>query len=91
MELTLRRLDRVLEDRRVTPIATVGRPFAPTVARVVETRDDPFVAEGLVIAESRTGFEWDGELLRGAEVIVAKRMSAKNLGAEDRAGRGDCE
>jgi molecular chaperone GrpE len=91
LEMTLRRLDRVLADRRVTPIATVGRPFAPTVARVVETRDDPCVAEGLVIAESRTGFEWDGELLRAAEVIVAKRMSTKDLGAEDRAYRGDCE
>lgn len=91
LEMTLRRLDRVLADRRVTPIATVGRPFAPTVARVVETRDDPCVAEGLVIAESRTGFEWDGELLRAAEVIVAKRASAEDRGTEYRADRGDSE
>ena len=91
LEMTLRRLDRVLADRRVTPIATVGHPFAPTVARVVETRDDPFVAEGLVIAESRTGFEWEGELLRAAEVIVAKRTSVKDLGTKDRADRGDSE
>ena len=78
MEMTLRRLDRVLADRRVTPIVTVGRPFAPAVARVVATRDDPSVAEGWVIAESRAGFEWDGELLRAAEVIVAKRAAAKD-------------
>jgi hypothetical protein len=30
-----------------------------------------------VIAESRAGFEWDGELLRAAEVIVAKRAGSK--------------
>jgi hypothetical protein len=30
-----------------------------------------------VIAESRAGFEWDGELLRAVEVIVAKRAVAK--------------
>lgn len=78
MEMTLRRLDRVLADRRVTPIVTVGRPFAPAVARVVATRDDPSAAEGWVIAESCAGFEWDGELLRAAEVIVAKRSGAKD-------------
>ncbi len=32
VEMTLRRLDRVLADRRVTPIATVGRKFAPAVS-----------------------------------------------------------
>jgi len=33
--------------------------------------------KGWVIAESRAGFEWDGELLRAAEVIVAKRAGSK--------------
>jgi molecular chaperone GrpE len=84
LEMTLRRLDRALADRRVTPIASVGRPFTPNFARAVATKDDPSVAEGVVIAESRAGFEWDGELLRAAEVIVSKRA-----GAEDRFGRGD--
>jgi len=78
LEMTLRRLDRALADRRVTPIASVGRPFTPNNARVVATRDDPSVAEGVVIAESRSGFEWDGELLRAAEVIVSKRAGAKD-------------
>jgi len=91
LEMTLRRFDRVLADRRVTPIATIGRPFMPDVARVVGTRDDPFVAEGLVIAESRTGFEWEGEVLRVAEVIVAKRTSAKDPGTKDCSDRGDDE
>jgi molecular chaperone GrpE len=91
LEMTLRRFDRVLADRRVTPIATIGRPFMPDVARVVGTRDDPFVAEGLVIAESRTGFEWEGEVLRVAEVIVAKRTSAKDPGTKDRSDRRDDE
>ena len=76
--MTLRRLDRVLADRRVTPIVTVGRPFSPAVARAVATRDDPSVAEGCVVAESRAGLEWDGELLRAAEVIEAKRAGSKD-------------
>jgi molecular chaperone GrpE len=84
MEMTLRRLDRVLADRRVTPIIVIGRPFTPAVARAVATRDDPSVAEGWVVAETRAGFEWEGELLRAAEVVVAKRAEAS-----DRSGRGD--
>ena len=86
LAMTLRRLDRALADRRVAPIVTVGRPFNPAVARAVATRDDPSVAEGCVIAESCAGFEWDGELLRAAEVIVAKRA-----GADGGADRGDRE
>src|SRR5208337_2228788 len=82
LAMTLRRLDRVLADRRITPIVTVGRPFSPAVARAVATRDDPSVAEGWVIVESRAGFEWDGELLRAAEVIVAKRAGSK-YGADE--------
>lgn len=78
MEMTLRRLDRALADRRVTSIATIGRPFAPAFARAVATRDDPSVAEGWVIAETRAGFEWDGEVLRTAEVVVAKRAEASD-------------
>jgi len=83
LAMTLRRLDRVLADRGVTPIVTVGRPFSPAVARAVATREDPSVAEGWVIVESRAGFEWDGELLRAAEVIVAKRAGSKD-GADRR-------
>jgi molecular chaperone GrpE len=86
LAMTLRRLDRALADRGVTPIVTVGRPFSPAVARAVATRDDPSVAEGWVIVESRAGFEWDGELLRAAEVIVAKRA-----GSKDSADRGEAE
>ena len=44
-----------------------------------------------MIAESRTGFEWEGEVLRVAEVIVAKRTSAKDPGTKDRSDRRDDE
>ena len=65
---------------------TTAALLSPAVAQAVATRDDPSVAEGWVIAESRAGFEWDGELLRAAEVIVAKRA-----GSKDGADRGETE
>lgn len=68
--ITLRRLDRILADRRVVPITVVDRPFDPRLARVVGTTRDPARAAGLVVQELRAGFHWDDELLRAAEVIV---------------------
>jgi molecular chaperone GrpE len=82
MEMTLRRLDRALTERRVTPVTTIGRPFAASVARAVATRDDPSVADGCVIAETRAGFEWNGEVLRTAEVIVSKHTVASDRSNE---------
>ena len=81
MDMTLRRLDQALAERHVTPIATVGRPFSPARARVVATTDDPAVADGVVVAEWRPGFEWEDELLRPAEVTVAR--SAAPAGRSD--------
>ncbi len=68
--ITLRRLDRILADRRVVPITVVGRPFDPRLARVVGTTRDPARAAGIVVQELRAGFHWEDELLRAAEVIV---------------------
>jgi molecular chaperone GrpE len=84
MSMTLRRLDQLLADRRVTPIQTIDRPFTPSLARVVATIDDPTIVDGLVVAESRTGFTWEDELLRPAEVKVAR-----NPNAVSRTDRGD--
>jgi molecular chaperone GrpE len=80
MRITLRRIDRLLADQRIAVIETVGRPLDPRHAAAVATVEDPSAADGTVVEEVRAGFLWQGELLRPAEVIVAKR-SARN---------GDC-
>lgn len=71
--MTLRRLEQVLFDRRVVAIETVGRPLDPHHAVAVATVADTTAADGLVVEEVRPGFLWNGELLRPAEVIVARR------------------
>ena len=70
--ITLRRLDRILADRRVLAIEVTGRRFDPRVARVVGTTRDAAVGTGIVGEEVRAGFLWEEELLRAAEVIVNK-------------------
>ena len=70
--ITLRRLDRILSERRVVPIETTGRRFDPRVGRVVGTTQDATIGAGIVVEEVSAGFLWDDELLRAAEVIVNK-------------------
>lgn len=71
--MTLRRIDTLLANRRVIPAETVGRPFDPRIATAVATVAGPDVADGIVIEDVRPGFLWQGELLRPAEVVVARR------------------
>ena len=73
MRMTLRRVDRLLADQRIAPIEAVGRPFDPRHAAAVATVEDPKAADGIVVEEVRPGFLWQGELLRPADVIVARR------------------
>ncbi len=73
LRMTLRRLDQVLADRQVVPVALQGRPFDPHRARAVGTAADAGVAEGIVLEEIRTGFLWEDQVLRIADVIVSKR------------------
>jgi len=70
LAIMLRRLDRILSERRVAPIEVTGRPFNPRLSRAVGTRRDPARAPGAVVEEIRAGFLWEEELLRVAEVIV---------------------
>jgi molecular chaperone GrpE len=77
LRMTLRRLDQVLMDRRVVPVQMLGRPFDPRLARVIGTSPDSALAEGTVIEDVRTGFLWDDQVLRTAEVIVSKGGAGK--------------
>ena len=77
LRMTVRRLDQVLLDRGVVATHLVGQPFDPRRARVVATAPDLSVAEGTVIEEVRTGFLWDDQVLRTAEVIVSKGGAGK--------------
>jgi molecular chaperone GrpE len=70
LAIMLRRLDRILGDRRVAPIEVIGRPFDPRLSRAVGTTRNAAVGPGTVVEEIRTGFLWEQDLLRIAEVIV---------------------
>jgi molecular chaperone GrpE len=75
--MTLRRLEQMLHDRRVTPIEMLGRRFDPRLGRVVATRPAAGVDAGIVLEDVRTGFLWEDQPLRLAEVIVSKPVTGE--------------
>lgn len=72
-ELILERLEDALAGFGITEIECLGQPFDPALMRAVdmETRSD--VADGQVMEVYRKGYMLDSELLRPAEVKVARR------------------
>jgi len=56
MRMTLRRIDKLLADRRIVATETVGRPFEPRLAAAVATIEDPAAADGIVVEECARDF-----------------------------------
>jgi molecular chaperone GrpE len=79
LRITLRRLDQVLLDRRVVPVPMLGQPLDPRRARVVATSADSTAPDGIVIEEVRSGFLWEDQVLRTADVIVSKTPKGDQL------------
>jgi molecular chaperone GrpE len=74
IELTLRRLDDLLLERRVRAIETVGARLDPNTMRAVGVEHVTERVTGEVLREARRGYMRDEELLRVAEVIVNKHQ-----------------
>jgi molecular chaperone GrpE len=69
---TVKQFETVLEAENVRPIETVGKPFDPSIAEAVATVADASVPDGTVLNEARRGYAIDDDVLRPAQVVVAK-------------------
>ncbi|MGH9389351.1 MAG: nucleotide exchange factor GrpE, partial [Vicinamibacteria bacterium] len=72
--LTLERLDEALSQFGVREIDCLGGEFDPGIMKAVDVEDTSAEREGEVLSVYRAGFEWNGELLRPAEVKVARSI-----------------
>ena len=62
----------LLETHGVLPFDSVGTPFTPTRHEAVAVADDEDAEPGTVVDELRRGYLWNNELLRPAQVRVAR-------------------
>ena len=63
----------LLKDAGVGVIPTVGQPFDPHLHVAVGTAEREDVPHGLIVAEQRRGYRLNDNVLRFAEVIIARR------------------
>jgi len=85
-DISLRRLEQILNAQQVIPLAVEGQPLDPHTMRAVELDHRPDLANGIVTEELRKGYLWQGELLRLAEVKVNRQpeLPAEPPSTEDR-------
>jgi len=78
LRLVEQRLLATLEHLGAQPIPTVGCLFDPRLHLAVDTVANPEIAEAIVVGEELRGYTLGQQVLRHAEVVVARRnMSAK--------------
>jgi molecular chaperone GrpE len=70
-ELALERLDQTLDDFNVREIRGVGEPFDPRRMNAIDREETAEVPEGRVMEVYRSGYEWNGEVFRAAQVKVS--------------------
>lgn len=70
-ELGFERVNQVLEEFNAYAMQCQGALFDPRRMNAVEREESAEVAEGTVLEVYRNGYEWNGELLRPAQVKVA--------------------
>jgi hypothetical protein len=77
-ELGLERLDQTLEEFNTREIPCEGQAFDPRRMNAIDRQESSAVPEGTVIEVYRSGYEWNGEVFRPAQVKVSCAPAGKN-------------
>jgi molecular chaperone GrpE len=76
-ELGLERLDQTLEEFNAREIPCEGQAFDPRRMNAIDRQESTDVPEGTVIEVYRSGYEWNGEVFRTAQVKVSCAPAGK--------------
>ncbi len=72
MQAIYRRLTNLLTAQGVTAFASLGKQFDPTQHEAIGVVEHTGKESGVIVEELRRGYRWGDELLRPAQVCVAK-------------------
>jgi molecular chaperone GrpE len=74
VRLIARQLDRVLRQAGLTPITCLGQEVDPQRHEIIEVKDTNEAEDDSIIEVVRRGYEWNGQLLRQPQVVVARNV-----------------
>jgi molecular chaperone GrpE len=72
------RLDQAIEDSSAREIPCQGSMFDPRRMNAIDKEESVTLPEGTVLEVYRSGYEWNGEVFRPAQVKVACRPAGEN-------------
>ena len=81
-ELSIERLDQTLDEFNAREIRCQGEIFDPRRMNAIDSEESATVAPDTVLEVYRSGYEWDGEVFRSAQVKVSRAPG----GASERNG-----
>jgi molecular chaperone GrpE len=79
-ELGLERLDQTLDEFNAREIRCQGEPFDPRRMNAIDSVESDQFPEGTVLEVYRSGYEWNGEVFRPAQVKVSRAPVTKIAG-----------
>jgi molecular chaperone GrpE len=71
-ELGIERLDQTLDEFNAREIQCQGQSFDPRRMNAIESEESVALPDGTVIEVYRSGYEWNGEVFRPAQVKVSR-------------------
>jgi molecular chaperone GrpE len=71
-ELGMERLDQTLDEFNAREIRCEGEPFDPRRMNAIDSEESAGPLPGTVLEVYRTGYEWNGEVFRPAQVKVSR-------------------
>jgi molecular chaperone GrpE len=78
VEMTLKKLKKILENERVSPIDCIGKPFDPSKENAVAKIERDDVEQCTVIEELRKGYVMKEKVIRPSVVKVAVKPTSKS-------------
>jgi molecular chaperone GrpE len=76
-ELGIERLDQTLEEFHAREIRCQGETFDPRRMNAIESEESAAVPPNMVMEVYRSGYEWNGEVFRPAQVKVSREPAIK--------------
>lgn len=78
VEMTLKKLNKILENEGVKKIDALGKMFDPNLHYVIARVEKDDVEEGIILKEVRKGYIMNDRVIRPSIVKVAVKSSNKN-------------
>ena len=78
-ELSIERLDQTLDEFNAREIRCQGEPFDPKRMNAIEREESATVPPGTILEVYRSGYEWNGEVFRPAQVKVSSAPATPEI------------